>query len=82
MDNKQKWLTVRTVSEALGVSDRTVYRMASQGALVAVKFRGSVRILAISVRHYEIASRAAYQLDNGLELLEKDIEKLEEDDFF
>ena len=66
MDKKPRWLTIRSVSTHLGISDRGVYRLAAEGSLIAAKFRGSVRILANSLEHYEKACLAQYALENGI----------------
>lgn len=63
-----KWITVNTAAGELGISPRSIYRLVAAGALIGAKFRGSLRILTASLRHYEQAMIAAYLLENGIEL--------------
>lgn len=54
-------LTVRQVAERLGVSERTVWTLRSEGALPSVRMRGSTRWRASDVQDYidSLSDRAA-----------------------
>ena len=43
-------MTVRQVAEALGVCDKTVYRMISDGQLRATRIRNALRVSADELR--------------------------------
>jgi hypothetical protein len=72
-----KWLTVSTVARELGMSTRSLYRLCSECGLITAKFRGSLRILAASVRHYQKARIAQQLLEAGQELPEGLAEEIE-----
>lgn len=45
-------MTVRQVAEALGVCDKTVYRMISDGQLKAVRVRNAWRVSADELKRF------------------------------
>lgn len=52
METQKIWATPIEVAEHLAISKRTVYRLAAEGHLTAIKVRGSLRIRIDSVQRY------------------------------
>ena len=65
----KKNLTIKMVADSLGTSERTIYRMISDGELVAFKVRGCLRITEESLDAYRYRQISKYQIDNGINSL-------------
>jgi len=69
--NKDRLLAPYQVAEMLGIGERTVRRLASEGQFYAFPVRGSIRISEKSVKGYEKRQRNLYKLENAI--LEEEI---------
>lgn len=66
MHNTKQWLRPDEAAKFLSVSTRTIYRLASDGDIVAAKVRGALRIRADSLSRYMDKQAQLFSLDSGL----------------
>jgi excisionase family DNA binding protein len=61
----EKNLTIKHVAECLRISTRSVYRLISDGSLVAFKVRHSLRVPEKALEDYTRRQLEKYSYDNG-----------------
>lgn len=59
--------TIAKTADLLGVCEKTVYRMAADGEIVAFRCRGCLRITEESLEQYRTKQIINYQDENDIE---------------
>ena len=66
LETKKRWLTPAEAGRELSVSTKTVYRLCSEGRIVAIKIRNSLRIYSPSLDGYVHERVQDFSLSTGM----------------